>query len=149
MKLGGGSLGTVLACISPGTSAGERLVLESMAVIWVFCTVQTWTDFCSLLLEKRSQMELLERLARVDIAVTIQAVPVLPSCGCVARRECVCRRQWVAAGGGGFTECYSWVAWGGHVDPCSPCCRNPCHKVMSTASVEVCPGRCGSTSQVC
>lgn len=35
MKDRGGSLGTDFACISPGTSMGERLVLELMAVIWV------------------------------------------------------------------------------------------------------------------
>lgn len=35
MKPRGGSLGTVFACISLGTSVGERLVLESMAMIWV------------------------------------------------------------------------------------------------------------------
>lgn len=81
------------------------------------------------------------------IAVTGRAVPVLPSCGCVARRDHMPVHRWVAApvgpcwdplaaGEGGFTAGFSWVAWGGHVGSCSSCCRSPSHKVMGTAGME-------------
>lgn len=83
----------------------------------------------------------------MHVAVTSRAVPVLPSSGCVTGRDHMPVQQWVAvplgpcwaplaAGEGGFTAGFSWVAWGGHVGSCSSYCRNPSHKVMGTAGIK-------------